>query len=79
MKPEDFLAWRKHMQFSQRAAAEALGVTLATLQSWERGKSWSGDREIEIDRRTALACAALAAGLDSDKPWREAIDAESEE
>lgn len=67
MSPENFKAWRKHMSLSQRAAADELGVTLATLQSWERGKNWSTDKPVEIDRRTALACAALSAGLDEWK------------
>ena len=64
MSPADFLAWRKHMSLSQRAAAQALGVTLATLQAWERGRSFQTDKPVEIDRRTALACAALAAGIE---------------
>ena len=52
------------MSLSQRAAAQALGVTLATLQAWERGRSFQTDKPVEIDRRTALACAALAAGVE---------------
>ncbi|NYT25411.1 helix-turn-helix transcriptional regulator [Alcaligenaceae bacterium] len=63
MTPEDFKAWRKHMSLSQRAAAEALGVALPTLQAWERGAAFATGKPVEIDRRTALACAALAAGL----------------
>lgn len=51
------------MGYSQRAAAEALGVRLATYQEWERGARFADGRPVQIDRRTALACAALAAGL----------------
>src|SRR5574337_1954036 len=41
----------------------ALGVRLATYQEWERGARFADGRPVQIDRRTALACAALAAGL----------------
>lgn len=64
MRAEDFLSWRKQMKMSQRAAAGALGVALPTLQAWERGQSFQTGKPVEIDRRTALACAALAAGID---------------
>ncbi len=30
--------WRARMGLSQRAAANALGVTLSTWQAWERGR-----------------------------------------
>lgn len=63
MSPEDFKAWRKHMGYSQRAAAKALGVVLTTLQAWERGRAYATGKRVIIDRRTTLACAALAAGL----------------
>lgn len=66
MTPADLLAWREHMGYTHRTAAEALGVTLATYQSWERGKAFSTGKPTTIDQRTALACAALAAGL---APW----------
>jgi len=63
MTPVDLAAWRQHMQFSQRAAAAALGITLTTYQRLERGAEWSDGAAVKIDHRTALACAALAAGL----------------
>lgn len=59
MTPNDLRAWQAHMGMSQRAAAEALGITHATYSAMVLGKSG-------IDLRTALACAALAAGL---RPW----------
>lgn len=74
MSPEDFKAWRKHMRLSQRAAAEALGVALPTLQAWERGTAFATGRPVEIDRRTALACAALAAGIGSWRNTAQSID-----
>ena len=67
MTPADLAAWRAHLGYTQREAAAALGVTLATYQRLERGAEWSDGAAVTIDRRTALACAALAAGLDG---WR---------
>ena len=63
MTTADLAAWRQHMGYTQRAAAAALGVTLATYQRLERGAEWADGAAVTIDRRTALACAALAAGL----------------
>lgn len=68
MTPADLAAWRKHMAYTQREAAQALGVTLTTYQRLERGAEWSDGAAVTVDRRTALACAALAAGLDE---WRD--------
>lgn len=64
MTPADLSAWREHMAYTQRQAAAALGVTLATYQRLERGAEWTNGAPVAIDRRTALACAALAVGLD---------------
>ena len=68
MTTADLAAWRQHMGYTQRAAAAALGVTLATYQRLERGAEWAGGAAVTIDRRTALACAALAAGLPEWSP-----------
>lgn len=59
MTPADLRAWRTHMALSQTTAAYKLGITQQVYSRHERG-------EVKIDRRTALACAALAAGL---VPW----------
>lgn len=69
MTPEDLLAWRKHMRFAQRAAAEALGVALPTYQAMERGTAFATGKPVAIDRRTALACEALAAGIETLTEW----------
>ncbi len=71
MTPADLSAWREHMAYSQRAAAAALGVTLATYQRLERGAEWADGAPVAIDRRTALACAAIAAGL---AEWSRKVD-----
>lgn len=64
MTPDDLKAWRREMGFSQRRAADELGVDYTTIQRLERAASPS------IDRRTALACAALSAGLEEWAPTR---------
>lgn len=63
MTATELAQWRADLSLSQRAAAAALGVTLATYQSWERGSIWASGKGFSIDRRTALACAAISAGL----------------
>lgn len=63
MTPADLATWRTQMDMTQRQAAEALGVTPTTYQRMERGADFTTGKPVEIDRRTALACAALAAGL----------------
>ena len=68
MTPADLAAWQAHMSFTQRQAAAALGVTLPTYQEWRRGARFRDGAPVEIDRTTALACAALAAGLDEWTP-----------
>lgn len=66
MTPSDLAAWRAKMGYSQRAAAEALGMAPRSYQQLERGTSWTTGLPVSIDLRTALACAALAAGI---KAW----------
>lgn len=66
MTNEQLKAWRTDMGLTQQAAADALGVTLATFQQWERGTSFATGKPVKIDRRTALACAAIRSGLDLD-------------
>ncbi|AUT47028.1 DNA-binding transcriptional regulator [Achromobacter sp. AONIH1] len=75
MSPTDMQAWRQHMGYSQRAAADALGVSLPTLQAMERGSAFATGRPVAIDRRTALACAAIAAKLSEWEPINSATDA----
>lgn len=63
MTSDQLAAWRSDMNFSQRAAADALGLSLAGYQQLERGSNWTTGKPVEIDRRTALACAAIRSGL----------------
>ena len=68
MTSVDLAAWRAQMTYTQRQAAAALGITLPTYQRLERGAEWADGAPVTIDRRTALACAALAVGLDEWSP-----------
>ena len=56
--------WQRRMGFSPDAAARALGMNPAAYEEMVRE---TGADLRTVDRRTALACSALAAGL---KEWR---------
>ena len=58
MTPSELRAWQTHMGYTYETAAEALGMSRSGF-----AKLLAGDHQ--IDRRTALACAALAAGMDA--------------
>ena len=65
MTPADLRAWKANMGYTHETAAEALGISRSGF-----AKLLAGDHP--IDRRTALACAAVAAGLDVRPNYREA-------
>ncbi|KYZ87761.1 hypothetical protein A3Q32_10355 [Alcanivorax sp. KX64203] len=56
--------WRTRMGWSQRRAAQELGVTLPTYQSWERGVRLSDGSLIDPPLTALLAAAAREKGLD---------------
>lgn len=68
MTPGDFKAWMASQNLAKPGAARALGVAEATVADWMRGTSRTSGKPVAPDRRTALACAALAAGLEEWKP-----------
>lgn len=59
MTPDDLRAWQAHMGYSYTKACAELGVGSSTYARMLAG-------EVKLDRRLALACAALAVSL---KPW----------
>lgn len=63
MTPADLRAWQAQMGYTYDTAAAALGVSRATYAGWLSGESRTTGKARQIDRRTALACAALAARL----------------
>ena len=56
MTPADLRAWQARMGYTYETAAEALGISRSGFAKLLAG-------EHPIDKRTALACAALAAGM----------------
>ena len=65
MTPTDLRAWQAHMGYTYDTAAAALGVSRAAYADWIAGRSRTTGKPIKISRLVALACAALAAGLDA--------------
>lgn len=55
--------WRSRMGWSQRKAAEALGVAYRTYQSWEWEKSHNTGEPMKPPKPALLAAAALENGL----------------
>ena len=66
MTPSDLRAWQAHMGYTYDTAAQALGVSRSSYADWLAGRSRTTGKPIKISRTVALACAALAAGLE---PW----------
>lgn len=64
-------AWRARMGYSQREAANALGVTARTYWSMENGINPDTKKPSHANKRTLLACAALEAGLNPISPTNE--------
>lgn len=64
MTPADLRAWQAAMGYTQDRAAVALGMSVSGYKDLVLGVRRASGKPVEqIDRRTALACAALAAGL----------------
>lgn len=53
MTPADLRAWQAHMGYTYETAAKALGISRSGFAKLLSGES-------TIDKRTALACNALA-------------------
>ena len=66
MIPDDLRAWQAKMGYTYDTAAAALGVSRSTYAEWVAGKSRTTGKPVTPSRAAALACAALAAGLE---PW----------
>jgi hypothetical protein len=59
MTPDDLRAWQHSQGYTYDTASKALGMSRAQYANLLAGIS-------KIDQRTALACGALAAGIE---PW----------
>ncbi|WP_019646973.1 helix-turn-helix domain-containing protein [Novispirillum itersonii] len=69
MTPDLFKSWRKSLKLTQRDAAKALGLSLATIQLYEAGQRFDTGATVVIPTTVGLACAAVNAGL-VPIPWR---------
>lgn len=58
------VAWRARMGWSQRQAAEAIGLPLNGYQEIERGRAFATGKPRGVRRPILLACAALEHGLE---------------
>lgn len=56
-------SWREQLGFTQRKAADVLGMTQSAYSALERGRAYGTGKVVVIDRRTELACFAVASGL----------------
>ena len=65
MTPDDFRAWHNTMGYTYDTGSAALGVSRGTYADWLAGRSRTTGKPIQISRIVALACAALAAGMDA--------------
>lgn len=66
MNSHEFKVWREAMGFTQDAAAEALGISKASVVNYESGKRREDNRAVEIPRSISLACSAIYHKLE---PW----------
>lgn len=67
LTPDDLRAWQARMHFTFDTAAIALGIARSNYAQMVKSSGGS-----TIDFRTALACAALEAGLQPLKPRKSA-------
>ena len=67
MTSDDLKAWQLAMKYSNQEAATALGMGLSGYVQLRMGRDRSTGKDKTIDRRTELACAALAKKL---APWK---------
>jgi transcriptional regulator with XRE-family HTH domain len=63
MTHDDLRAWQKAMGYTYDTAAQSLGINRSTYADLLSGMSRTTGKPKDIDRRTALACAAISAGL----------------
>jgi transcriptional regulator with XRE-family HTH domain len=61
MKGHDFKRWRKTLDYSQKEAAEILGLKRRVVQYYEKGER-DGD-PVKIPRTVRLACYAITIGV----------------
>ena len=66
MTNEDFKFWRKSLGLTQQKAAEALGLSKTTIETYESGIRRDNHQPSQIPYAIGLAMAAISAGIG---PW----------
>ncbi|MDJ0948066.1 MAG: helix-turn-helix transcriptional regulator [Alphaproteobacteria bacterium] len=61
MGPSDFRRWRKSLNWTQKQAAEALGLKRRVLQYYEKGER--DGKKVEVPKTVRLACYAISQGI----------------
>jgi predicted transcriptional regulator len=62
--PAQFKDWRKRFFKSQRAAADALGISASSVILYEAGRRRdANETPVEVPKVVALACSAVAQNL----------------
>jgi len=59
MTPHDLRNWRANLNLTQQEAADLLGISVATVELYERGVRRDSNKPAPIPRYIELACAAL--------------------
>lgn len=72
MEPHDFKKWRKALGYSQKDAAEALGLKRRMIQYYEKGER--DGEPVQIPLSVALACYALSQGVTNYRGPSKKID-----
>lgn len=66
MTPDDFKGWRRNLGLTQSQAAAALGLSLGSIENYERGARREDGRPVAIPRTVELACFAVSHALAND-------------
>lgn len=60
MTNDQFKDWRKSLKLTKAKAAKALGISVASVSLYERGRRFDNDEPVEIPKTVELACACLS-------------------
>jgi transcriptional regulator with XRE-family HTH domain len=67
MTPHDLRNWRANLNLTQQQAADLLGVSVTTVELYERGVRRDSNKPVPIPRYIELACATLNLEIAADR------------
>jgi uncharacterized protein (TIGR02391 family) len=67
MPPQEFKNWRSHLRLTQRDAADLLGISVGTIELYERGTRRDDGRPVVVPKHIELACSALTLALAAER------------